>query len=548
MATLNINAPDGKILKINVPEGTDPSKYDSIVEEVMSDYTKNAAPAKPPASDEPSELGSFGRGVLSGIPGAQAAQSGIEAVLTPKTYSQAHQAIEEARDKDWETNPKSYGAGKVTGLVGSSLVAPEAVGLKGAAALGAGFGALSGADAASKVSEIPKAAVKGAGEGAVFGGALHGLGKLFSPDTAKSALASLGTKTTKEDIQTYLNNPEAIREALNPGQLGEKIADVTSDIGKASGELSGQARSVLSSENAITNQDLKDAAMQAVQKYYTEGTAATGADQTSINAVVDQYQKLAQIAENNGGKVPETTLRSMIDRMQAATKDSTYGNPEAGASQAALRDFSGVLNDKLRNLNKAYAKEMAPSAEMASLSSDAKTHFGIEPNSEGALVPTDRTSARINNALTETKPEGGALLERIKGATGQDLEKILADAKTKAAFEAPGAGGGLRALLPALGYGIGRSTHLPFGGIIGAGAGHYAAGAMNGGNIAKGILDMYLTGSQSGVGKVAMKYGPILANAAKAGGNQLAATHFVLATSDPEYQSLVDHVQNNGNK
>lgn len=536
MATLNIQAPDGKTLAIDVPEGTDPSQYDSIVDDVMKDYT---------SQNVPSELGSFGRGVLSGIPGATAAQSGLEAAFTPKTYEEAHQGIEEARNKDWETNPKSYGAGKVTGLVGSSLIAPEAVGLKGAAALGAGFGALSGADVAEKPSDIAENTVKGAGEGAVFGSALHGLGKIFSPNTAKSALASLGTKTTKEDIQNYLNNPEAIRNALNPAQLGEKVANVASDIGSASSGMSGIAREELQANRNIDIRDIKNAAMDTLKKYYTEGNPATAADQTSINAVVDQYQKIAKIAEANDGKVPETVLRQMIDRLQAATKDSTYGNPEAGASQTALKEMGGGINDLLRQHNLPYAKPMAQSADLANLSSDVKGHFGIEPNAEGMLAPTDKTATRVSNAMSETKPEGAELLERIKNATGQDLQQILADAKTKAAFEAPGAGGGLRAFLPAVGYGVGRATGIPFGGIVGAGAGHYAAGAMNGGNIAKGILDLYLKGSQSDVGKIAMKYGPVLAKAAKVGGNQLAATHFVLATSNPEYQTLVDHVQNN---
>ncbi len=540
MATLNIQAPDGKTLKIDVPEGTDPSKYDSIVDEVMKDYT-----GKQTAQEGPGALKSGALGVMSGIPGAETVVSGLESTFTPKTYEEAHQGLEQAKDQAWENHPVAYGAGKGAGIVGTTLLAPEAEGLQGAMALGTGIAALSGADAAEKPSDIPLSAIKSAPVGTLtgLGGGL--LSKALSPAVAKGTLASLGTKTTTEDIQNYLNNPEAIRKALTAPEVGAKVADVTSDIGKASSQLSGEARGLLDPNKVVDIRDIKNAAMQTLQKYYVEGNPATSADQTSINAVVDQYQKIAQIAEANGGKVPETTLRDMIDRLQAATKDSTYGNPEAGASQTALKEMSGGLNDILRTGNESYAKQMAPSAELANLSSDVKSHFGIEPNAEKILSPTDKTATRISNAMNEAKPEGGELLERIKGATGQDLQKILADAKTKAAFEAPGAGGGLRALLPAIGYGLGRTTGIPFGGIAGAGAGHYAAGAMNGGNIAKGILDLYLKGANTGVGKLAMKYGPVLANAAKTGGTQLAATHFVLATSNPEYQALVDHVQNN---
>ena len=492
----------------------------------------------------PSELGSFGRGVLSGIPGAEAAQSGIESAMDPKkTYAQAHQDIEDARNKDWETNPKSYGAGKGVGFVGTALAAPVAEGLGGAAAIGAGMGALAGADTAASPSDIPMAGVKGAGAGAVLGGAGNLASKLFSPTVAKGALASLGSKTTSEDIANLAARPGAVNNAMNPEQLGNKVADVTSDIGKASGQMSQQARGLLNPENSISAKDLKDAAMQTVQKYHVEGNPATAADQTAINSVIDQYQKLAQIAQDNGGKVPEDTLRNMIDRMQAATKDSTFGNPDAGASQTALKEFSGQLNDLLRGGNEPYAEAMKPSAELANLSSDAKSQFGIEPNAEGNLAPTDRTATRINNAMNTQKPEGAAIMDRIKNATGQDLKQALEDARTKANFEAPGAGAGLHALLPAVGYGLGRATGVPFGGIIGAGMGHFAAGTLNGGNIARGIVNMWQAGSKTEIGQLAAKFGPVLANAAKQGGNQLAATHFVLATSNPEYQRVVDHLQ-----
>lgn len=40
MATLRIQAPDGKTLAIQVAEGTDPAQYDSIVDDVVSHYTQ----------------------------------------------------------------------------------------------------------------------------------------------------------------------------------------------------------------------------------------------------------------------------------------------------------------------------------------------------------------------------------------------------------------------------------------------------------------------------------------------------------------------------
>lgn len=43
MATLNITAPDGKKLSIQVPEGTDPSKYEEMVDEVVQHYNQQSA-------------------------------------------------------------------------------------------------------------------------------------------------------------------------------------------------------------------------------------------------------------------------------------------------------------------------------------------------------------------------------------------------------------------------------------------------------------------------------------------------------------------------
>lgn len=47
MATLKIQAPDGKTLRINVPEGTDPAQYEQIVDDVMKDYSPTAQELAP---------------------------------------------------------------------------------------------------------------------------------------------------------------------------------------------------------------------------------------------------------------------------------------------------------------------------------------------------------------------------------------------------------------------------------------------------------------------------------------------------------------------
>jgi hypothetical protein len=283
--------------------------------------------------------------------------------------------------------------------------------------------------------------------------------------------------------------------------------------------------------------------MESVEKFGVEGNPATAADEAAVKAIVDQYQKLATIAEATGGEVPETTLRSMIDRMQAATKESTFGNPEASAAQSAVRDFSGKLNDALRAANPKYAESMKPAADLAELSSGLQKKFSLDPGA------TEATNVKMGNILKESKTESQDLLTKLKDLTGIDFLDIARKSKTREAFEAGGSGQGINVIAHAGGYGLGALSNIPGGRLIGSLLGGVVGHNLNGGMIAKRILDTYIGGSEayanSAMKPILQKFGPVLVNAAKAGGNQLAATHFVLSTSDPEYQSLVENMQDN---
>lgn len=491
----------------------------------------------------PGMLKSAALGAMSGIPGAETAISGIESLDPKTTFEQAHQGLENDKDAAWNAHPVAYGAGKTAGIVGTGLAAPE--GIPAMAAMGAA----AGADTAAKPADL----AKGAAEGATSGLALGTLGEKvispaissladMAPTLAKKVLAALGNKASVEDIERYLSNPSAVNNAGTVEGVGSKLADLTGDVTKTSGQLSQAARGLLDPSNLIDMHDIKDAAMKAVGKYYVNGNVATSADQGAVNTIMDQYNKLGDVSEN--GMIPETHLRDMLDRIQAATKDATYGNPEAGASQQALKEFGGNLNDVLRTNNPEYAAAMKPSADAASLSSNLQDQFKIEGDQ-----PTDATITKVNNLTKPGKPEGVDLANQLQNMTGQDIMGNLQNAKTNEALSSPGSGEATKALFATLGFGAGKMTGVPYGGIAGAAGGRFAANAVNGGNVAKSIMDTYLKGSDafndSAVKPILAKYGPVLINAAKQGGNQLAATHFVLATSNPEYQQLVDHVQQN---
>lgn len=526
-----------------------PGSYDSLDDATLTQKVIDKYPQYKDVvtmDEGPGAIKSAALGVMSGIPFAETAASGVMSI-GDKTYEQSHKELEDLKDKAWENHPVAYGGGKTAGMVGTAFVAPEALGEVGigntigqAAIQGAGYGV----DASKNLSDIPIDAIKG---GAI-GGTIGAVGeKVLSPlvsklpGMGKAAVSSLGKELTTDDVSAYLQNPEAIRNAMTKPELAENLANTVGDIGKASGHLSEGARSLLNPEVSPLNMgSIRSTIEDASQKYLTNGVPVTAADKTALKTLQDIETQLIEASKTSGGEVPETTLRKMIDRLQSATKESSFGNPEASASQGAMRDLSGKLNSLLRESNPQYASEMAPAAEAAGLSSDLSKKFSLDQG------PTDATVGKLNTVMNEGKTESRSLLDQLKDTTGEDFVNKLSNTVTKEHFDAPGTGLGLRTAMGTLGFFGGKATGLPYAGHVGAMAGSAGASAFDGGQIAKKILDMYISGSESGAGQALAKFGPILANAAKQGGNNLASTHFVLATSNPEYQKLVEHSQKDG--
>lgn len=522
---------------VNLPEGFVLDQSDSVPSNNLPQgFVLDTPNAVPQQSEDIGALKAGALGLMSGVPGAETAIAGVKSAIGPTTFDVEHKQLEDLKDKAWEQQPFAYGAGKGAGMVGTGIVAPE--GIAGMALTGAGYGA----DAAKSLSDLPKEAAIGTGTGLVAGQIAD---KFIDPaisavanklgEYGKTALSTLGSKLTRDDIEKYLANPDLINNASTREQIADKIGGLVGDIGTASGHLSEMARNELSTNNLVPIKDIKDSAMDALQKYFPEGTTLTSSDDNAVKTILDQYQKIVGLSEQNNGQVPETALRSIIDRIQAATKESTYGNPEASATQTALKEFGGKLNSLLRGGNEAYTEAMTPSAEAAAASSDLGKGFKLEDGQ-----PTDATFTKLNNLLKENKPNEQELADTLQNMTGTDIKGMLENAKTKENFDAEGAGAGLKTLMTGLGYGAGHATHLPYGGIAGAAAGNYGAQAFNGGSIAKSVIDSYLKGN---AGTAIKTYGPILINAAKQGGNNLAATHFVLATSHPEYQKMISNIQ-----
>lgn len=533
MAKLKINTPDGQVLRVDIPEGTDPSQYDTIASDVLKDYEMS--------NIETSTLEAGARGIMSGIPGATAAVSGLQA-LGDKTYEETRRANELESDKAWEEHPVAYGTGKTAGMVGTALAVPASI--PGALAVGGA----AGLDAATKPSEMLESAAKGTAMGGAFGAAgkyvaeplVQAVATKFAPAVGKRAVAAIG-EPTLETVESYLKNPERIRQALNAPQIAEKVAGASDDLAKASGQLSQMARSELRPGVATPLDDLNQAFEAAKQKYLTSGTAVTALDDSAIKMIDDQHARLLALSDANNGIIPEPELRSVIDKLQTMANFNEAGNVGTSLAQRVAGDLQFRLKNILETANPAYKSAMAPSAQTAGLSSNLAETFGVEGGKA-----TDKTVRQVGSILKEPKIEEQELARKLQEATGMDLIDMAKAAQQRGEFETSGVGSAMKTLMATLGFGAGKMTGVPFGGIAGAGVGRFGSEGMHGANMAKKILDLYLNKSASwktSTSKAAVdKYGPILANAAKLGGNKLAATHFVLATSEPEYQALENEV------
>jgi len=540
MSTLSVQAPDGKTLDIDVT-GADPSKYSQIAEEAVNTYLNN--------SQGPSALKSGAVGVMSGIPGAEAATAGIESVVNQTPFAQEHQNLENLKNQAWQQHPVAYGAGKAAGLVGTGLVAPE--GIPGAI----GVGAASGLDTVSNISDLPAQVAKGAATGAVLGVAGSAISNAL-PGVAKGAVASLipgnAAVSPMEAVEARLANPETIQNAISPVGAAEKLASGVNTLSGQTREASQAAQGLLNpATSPITSDTIQPIFDDLKNKFMVEGTAVTPEKQAAINVLDNLQTRISSIAQANGGQIPEDTLGQIVREIQDSTKTAAWGNPEASEAQGALKQLSGQLNSILKTSNPSYQQAMAPVAEQTGLLKDVADKFGLntEGNTNGyTTTPSETTNTKMANVLKEGKTESQQFLEQMGNLTGFDF---LGNAKayaTKEAFENAGQSSDIKNLMTMTGYGVGHMTGIPGGGILGAAAGRIIGGHIDGGAIAAGIIDKYLNlktlGANTGVSDALKTFGPVLVNAAKAGGNQLAATHFVLSTSNPQYQQLVQQTQN----
>jgi hypothetical protein len=477
-----------------------------------------------PEGQVPSKLESLVRGAAQGasMGFADEITGALESATSDKSYQQARDESRANYKSAEEANPKTFMGGEFGGAAATALIPGlgEAT-IPKLAAQGAAYGlGSSNADLTSgKVEDMEQAAkdtAKGGAVGTVLGLAGKALTKAL-PAVAKTAVSTLGPST--EAIENRLAGGAA--SAVSPTAEGQVLEGITNDLWNKISKQSAKAQSYLNPESYTTLDEVYPIFKNLKQDLQTQG-GLVGDDSKAATEVLDNWFKdLVGMTKNNNGVVPEPALGEFIRKIDQSVPK--WDSPHSDVIDSVQKQLRGALNQALKTSNPEYAKAMEPVKQLIDLANDTKKAFNLAP-SAGKLEATDVTNSKLANVLNENKSHARDTLKKLEELYGHPFEENLQTYKYGQEFEkgTPVAGLGL----------LGKSANLV---------------GVDGGAVAKNIVDAYLSAKgnveNTAAGQALQKYGPLLADAAKKGGNALAATHFVLATSDPAYQELVEKHQ-----
>lgn len=469
MATLNITAPDGKVLKIDV-SSVDPANYDSVVDEVVADYMSSQGPklqgdltpsmenanvtdqGTETKSSIPSLVTGMGRMVEAG--GAGLSELGVgelgaaKEIIAGKPFVESVQkpilsAGEAATDVLEDRKPKTF-AGKAGKFVGSFFT-PAQIAMQAAGV------------------PVAKGVIKGLSK---YGGkAVTGVGKLIArpATTAAEESVPVAQRATGEIISGLTGaEPEALTQVMAQGrkvvkgassfpQLAEKMAGGMTKMESHIGDLNKAVEATLDSKKVLSSQPIVDAIEQAKQLAGTTGSA-------EAEAVISNLNKLQEnIIKRYGKGMSEIDVHKWIQSIQGETRF-----PGATASESAInaakKKVGGMVNDVLKESNQAYAKAKEPLANAIQLRDDLAKAMGVEREAgEAAWSAKDVATTKLRGLLSpENKAATIAKLKEMSKIPGMpNILKDLELAAAKESIEAPATGVhkmmGLGTRLPELG-------------------------------------------------------------------------------------------------
>jgi len=452
-------------------------------------------------------------------------------------YRRNVDAIRAANLKAQEMNPKTYGAGQVTGAVAPVVAATMAAGPGGGGAaatrMGLGrtaatLGAVGGIEGAGYSTgetpgEVAKDVAMGAGMGAAFPVALRGAGKTVQGlgrmmKATPKHLASAATGVKPSALEMKWAKPGAVSTAKTMPGLAERMPRDIKLLDRQIGKLDEAAKATLKTTPATTSKE--------ITTFINDLASKQGVGQVQANAAKN-LTKFGQMIKTKFKNKPinEVELKQLI---KDADANINWADPASKLQNNLFKSTRKFMDTKLKTMNPEYAEKMKPVAVYQQLKDDAIDYLGLEKKVGGGYTATDRTVSRLRQLPKERGIEGPELAKRAKELTGRD---IMEKARLSAARE---------------GFEGGR-LGLPMLRFTGEGAGGYVA--EKGVEVAKTLdkilkvpADMLPTAVRQ-FPQLFGQYAPILQKSLERGTQNLAVTHYTLQQMDPEYRKQLEIIR-----
>lgn len=432
-----------------------------------------------------------------------------------ENYTQARDARRILKNRSEEANPEMFLGGQVVGGVALPGGAARSIG-KGVATAAA-QGATYGAGSSDELLTAPRDAVIGGGVGLLGGAAAHGAGKAlkstFTPERVGKAASFFSgvdeeaamrqlqrprqTKIAEGDDFIYNTGNKAMKEIESRGQrLGSKVADARDSL------ISKKGSKLPMSVAAKVEDTVGD-----IERFLARNAPSS---QGHSAITPNQAEELTQLAEFvRFGKVEDLVkLREVLDQKEKlATK---YGKDVVSVFDRQLMRTRGMIDSALDSYDQTFNK--------------ANTNFSQYMDKKGVLGLNSESRAEsiVGNLFGQNKTgKQRAAEDLLKPGTFESIKDISANK----AFDAAKKPGGDNYF---------RRNAL---GVLTLGVSEFLTNSQNWKGGLRGLGSM---------GEKLGKYGKVLESAAQRGGNSLAVTHHLLQSQDPEYQKMINDLEEQG--
>jgi hypothetical protein len=483
MPIARVETPDGRVMRLEVPEGTTPLQVEAFVFEQMNASKPATKPAPAPQDfaqpEKPNALVRLGRGMSDVTQGAKQG-----ALMIKDWFTDGDEAVAYTREKDAENALYERGRGKDAGmdwmrLGGNVVTTLPAAFVPGGAAASLATRMLSGAaggagasgvmytpEGESKAGQIATGAALGAAAPAVVQGVRTGASRMldrFLPGLRGIDAGSAGRIAGQLEIRLE-------QQGVNWNNLTQQVKDSLVDDAQrtltAGGSLDDVMLANRATIEAVGARPTRASVTRAPRDWQTEknlrgiqgvGDDIVGREQTNAAAMQDYLQRLRS---GTGGRTSGaletgesavTALRTADKAKQNAVSELYDAFRDSGLKDAAVPETK--LTEALTKIIDEIGLDNVPTAVQKRLQDfgflggkrtrmltvqEADTFNRLlnanNPGNGPAALTIGRLKGALNESLLET-PGGGELLTRAREAAAQRFAEQRASAGITAAID-----------------------------------------------------------------------------------------------------------------